>query len=799
MLKRLSKKEEKKSVDNVSKDIVFKDNDTKDNNIKEEIAKDDSSKKIKLFNSIAKYSIYILIALLPIFFLPTSLIELGQVKIGLLLLSVIVTSISLGLSAIYSGGIKLISKKVLIPVILISFLTFISSIFSTSYKDGLLGLGNEIDSWFLISIFLIATILTASVVNTRERIFTAFSLFWASFGIASLFQLFRLLAAAFKIETISTLLSLGGLFDLTELNTVGTWADFGIVAGFSALSLAITLDMVPLKKLVKNTAWFIFSISALMAFIASSIVIGSGIDQLTNSSQFIIPSMSIVGLVALFFAIFQLIKRRKEQKTEGNSIKFPIASFILICLGIITLASPLAINQKINSSIGIPNESVLNIRPGFSDTYQVSKAVVGSSIKNSLIGVGPHGFYIAWNKYRPAYINDLDLWSTDYQFGVGYLPTNIINNGILGFLSWIVGLIILFVFGIKLIFRHEEKDSSAVYTNMVVVSSALLLWINAIINISGSMVVILTFIITGLLLSSLVLDKKINVNKYSFEGIIKNKILRRSILKNKVFAFVIIILIILLLSFTAMWVERMRSQVYSIKAMHMIYAKNVDISVVPKAMELLKKAFDIYPSDVYARSINNLALVQISYDISSDPTGQNTESLQKGELVQMSPSTSAYMDVAITSGKSSVDANPNDFRNLLQFGSTMQTVALLTGDQDSGKLALQSFMQAENLARNHPLPLYSIANLYALAGDKNSAKIVLEQTLKIKPNFTEASDLYQKILQDISTPVVIQPKATSTKATSTKTTVTTKKTNVKSTTTVKKNVKPVTPVIKKTN
>ena len=759
MFKKLPKKKEKKDIESTDlvsnkatkerktlEGVLYSENKTpkKDKKMSTEILK-----KIKLFDNIAKYSIYSLIALLPIFFLPTSLIELNQVKIGLLLLSVLVATISIGLSSIYSGGIKLISKKVLIPVILISFVTFISSVFSTSYKGSFLGLGTELDSWYLTSILLLVAILVAFVVNTKEKIFTAVSLFWVSFGLVSLFQLLRLLASAWKMGTVSSLLSFGGQFSSPELNTVGTWADFGIVAGVTALSLAITIDMVPLKKSVRNTAWFLFAISALMSFIASSVLIGSGIDQLTNGSQFIIPSMTMVGLFALFFAIFQLKQRRQKQKQEKkgqvkltdsedlsqvslitSGVKFPIASFILICLGVVTLISPLAINQKINSSVGVANESVLNIRPGISDTYEVSKGVLGSSVKNSLIGVGSHGFYIAWNKYRPAYINTLDSWNTDYQFGVGYLPTSLINNGILGFLLWVASLLALFVAGFLALLKSKEKDSSAVYTNMIMFLSALLLWVNATINVSGSMVVILTFIFTGLLLASLVSDKKIKTVNYSF---------------NRSFAVGTSVLIILMIIFSFTWIQRTRAQVYSTEAMHMIYAKDANISSVPKAMDLLKKSFDIYPADVYAKGINNLALVQINYDISSDPTGQNLQALQSGQPISMSSSTTAYLAVAVSSGKASVDANPNDFRNFLQLGSTMQTVALITADQGAGKLALQYFLQAESLARNHPLPLYSLANLYALAGDKDSAKIVLQQALKVKPNFIEASDLYQKL------------------------------------------------------
>lgn len=735
----------------------------------------------KRFDAIVKYSTYVFIALLPLLFLPTSSILLGQVKIGLAILYVVITAISLSVSAFYSGRVALISKKVLIPVVLISFVTFLSSVFSTSYVGGLIGTGTEIDSWFLVSIFLVISIFVPSIVNTKEKIFTALSVFWISFGLSSLFQIIRFLASGLKWEGISNFLSLGGVFVSPVLNTVGTWGDLGLVAGVSALSLAITLDMIPLKKSLKNMFWFLFSMSALISFIASSIFIGSGIDQLTNGSRLIVPSMSVVGLLALCFAVFQLRHKRREAKelkisrisetsgtseettsreknpTQKNSlpIKFPIASFILIVLGLIVIISPLAINQKINSWIDVPNESVLNIRPGISDTYLVSKSVISSSFKNALLGVGPHGFYIAWNQYRPDYINKLNLWNSDYQFGVGYLLTTIVNNGILGFLLWVLSLTALFVAGvISLLRRHRikagvEKDLMSTYIMIVTFLSTLLLWSDMKLNTSGSTVVILTFIFTGLMLSSLVVNKKINRREYLFnEDLGEDKFLSKAMLKKKAGVMIVVLLLILMLYSTFTWIQRTRAQFYSTKAMLMVYAKNADISVVPKAMFLLQKAFDIHHSDIYTKGINNLALVQVNYDFSSDPANQDIKALQNGKQIKLSSSTAAYLEAAVSSSRVGVELNPNDFRNFLQFGSTMQTVSLLTTDPNAAKLALQSFSQAIKMVPNHPLPLYSLANLYVLAGDKESAKAVLTQTLKVKPNFNEASDLYQRILNE---------------------------------------------------
>ncbi len=760
----LRKKKGKKEEIDSTMAVEIKDVDIKEKPKTKSKRVSDVKSKIRFFDNIAKYSMYVLIGLLPVFFLPTSFIELGQAKLGLLITAVTVAVVSMGLSIIYGGSIKIVNKKIWIPALLISIITLISAFFSTSYSGSIMGNGSEIDSWYLISILLLTTILISSVINTKERIFSALSIFWSGLGVASVFQILRLISSAFKIDLFTSILSLGGRFDLPVLNMIGSWGDLGIATGVGALSLAITLDMVPLKDSIKKIYWVIFSVSTFVSFVASSIVVGSGIDQLNNGSQFVVPSMTVVGIVALLFAVFRLVQSRKEKEDKIKSVNFPVANVILIVLGIIVMASPLALNQGINQFTGVPNESVLNVRPGVSDTYIVSKEVLNSSIKNSLIGVGPHGFYIAWNTFRPDYINKTDLWNTDFQFGVGYLPTLLINNGVLVFILLIVSLLLLLVAGIKSILINK-KDSAHTYTSIVTLLSAIFLWINAILNVPGSMVLILTFIVTGFLLANIIVDNKLTAKEFLFDGSnvslsagsndgsatdsTAGYDLKKKHSSKRVFSMVTIILVMILTACLALvWINRIRSQFYSAESTQLIYAKSANISIVPQAIFSLQKAFDIYPNDLYARGINNLAIVQINYDISSSPENQNMDALKNGQALAMSSSTEAYIEVAASSGKESVYKNRNDFRNYLQFGSTMQTIALLNLEKDAGGYALQSFAQAIKLAPKHPLPLYSLANLYVLAGDRGTAKTLLEQALKLKPNFNEASDLYQGILTD---------------------------------------------------
>ena len=658
--------------------------------------------RIKLLNKITNYSIYTLVFLLPLIFIPNIPLDINQIKLSLLISTITIGSISFTLSLIYGGRNKMVSRNILITTFAISFLIFLSSFFTSSYKDGLIGVGVETDSWYIISLLLLAIILTASVINTKEKVFKLFSALWISFGISSIIQLIILISSS----------------NSKTINTVGTWGDFGIMAGIVAISIAITLDVVPLNKKMKNILWTIFGLSTLMSVIAASSMITYGGIQATGVPYAFISSASIIGIVALLFAVSQLIKKYKQ----GSEIKFPTANMILVFIGIIFLAAPISVNKQIDGVLNIPEVSMVNIKPDFDETYYITQSVLSSSIKNSLIGYGTHGFYIARNIFRQDTVNKTSIWNEDFQFGYGYIPTILVNNGLITVIIILVSLMLLFLFAIKKILLNK-KDESVIYTQKILIITSLILWINIIFNSSGVTLLILTSVVTGLLIGDV---KEFSISDCRYK---------------KMTIIGIFLFIILLVCLSFVWSERNKALMYSSEATMMINSKDTNITVVPKALNLLQKSFDIYPSDVYARAINNLALVQVNYDVSS-------EELSNGKVL-LSSSTSAYLDVAISSGKASVVGNPMDFRNWLQYASTMQTVALLTTGEDgkaAANLSVQGFGQSIDLANNHPLPFYSLASLYALAGERDYAKNILEKALTMKPDFVEASDLYQSLM-----------------------------------------------------
>lgn len=731
MLKRtLKNKKNEESV--LNKNIEVFDGDS-EKNIDNHKVSDSHYHKKDIFEKISRICIYLLTFLLPLFFVPSALIELGQAKMLILTLFVTISTISLGVSIIYSGVVNILSRWIYIPAIFISLITLLSSIFSNSYRGSIIGMSLETDSWYIISLLVLLVVIISCTINTKGRIVMLLSLLWSGFAVTAIFQLLRFVFEAIGLKSVVGFLSLGGLFSLTTLNTIGSWGDFGIFSGFILISLAITLDSVLLKKKTNRFFWIGYSLSLILTIITSFIVFGFGKSSINGGVQILFPIISVVGFFALIFAISQLIRR--YQNRHDDSIKFPLASLIVMSFGILFMIFPVSINQHVNSVLNVPMESMLNVRPDMIETSHIAKEILSSSFKNSLIGYGTHGFFMARNNFRLESVNLSELWNSDFQFGFGYLPTILINNGILGLLSWLSLIFILLFFGLRLWIKNKNMDHSLRYILSWVLISYTALWLLMIINVPSASIVILTFLMTGILLAILKIEGVFTETRLDF-----SKGRARGVIGVLIVLFVLIAMVYVSIN----WMNRVRAYTYSVKSMQLVYAKDASIDTVPKAIDLLNKAMSIYPSDVYSRAINNLAMIQVNYDFSSK--SQNGSSIGN-EKPKLATSTLEYLNLALSSGQVGVNLNPNDFRNWIQFGSTLQAIALLTEENKAADGALQTFVQSVSLSSKHPLPYYMLANLYLLAGDLKNAKISVEQAIKLKSNFEEAGKIYNKILE----------------------------------------------------
>ena len=189
-----------------------------------------------IFDQLSFLSLFLIIALLPFFFLPFSNIPI-EVSKGLLLV------VGLAFCVIFWAIARFLDGKIVFPksacllggggVVLAFFLSaFFSQASSVSFFGTMFDIGTF---WFILAGFLL---MSMSAIIFRDPKRAKILLFGAILSGAAvlIFQSARLF--------IPKVLSLGILVEKTD-NLLGSWNSFGIFAGFFALMLLLVVEFFP--------------------------------------------------------------------------------------------------------------------------------------------------------------------------------------------------------------------------------------------------------------------------------------------------------------------------------------------------------------------------------------------------------------------------------------------------------------------------------------------------------------------------------------------------------------------------
>src|SRR3989338_2696314 len=202
-----------------------------------------------------------------------------------------------------------------------------------------------------------------------------------------------------------------------------------------------------------------------------------GMDSGAGSKRWPIVSVA-VGLLALIMII--PVWQKPEGATE--SIRTNVGSII---------GSKLATSFNINQ---------IDVRPSWQSTMNVAKQTLKS---DPILGSGPNRFASEWLKYKDPSVNSTIFWGTDFNFGIGTLPTFIVTSGLLGTIAWLFFIGCFLYVGFRSMFVPVEDKTDRYLVTMSFLG-ALFLWIFNLIYAPGNVVSALTFITTGLFVASLV-------------------------------------------------------------------------------------------------------------------------------------------------------------------------------------------------------------------------------------------------------------------------------------------------------
>jgi hypothetical protein len=369
-----------------------------------------------------------LVLFLPLFFIPISTFSFLFSKSILISLTTILLSIVWIISRLKDGNFTTTKNKILLFAIAIPVVYLFSAFFSGSVMTSLVGQGYEVGTAMFTIIFFLLLFLTTSILNTKEKIYNVFFVFFISFIFLSLYQILRLI---FGAEFLSF-----GVLASSNSSLLGKWNELAIFYGLTAILSLLIVEFINQSKIIKILGYITLIISLFFIALVNF-----------NLVWAVVGSFSFV-LISYIFSSNRLIKKEISEKKK----RFPIVSFVVVVLAVIVFLGNVTGNGNniggfLSSKFSISNTEV---RPSWQGTYGIAKNTLMS--KEVLLGVGPNKFINQWLLYKPVEISNTVFWNTDFDTGVSYLFTSVVTVGILGIFLWLIFLTSLFYTGFRAMF-----------------------------------------------------------------------------------------------------------------------------------------------------------------------------------------------------------------------------------------------------------------------------------------------------------------------------------------------------------
>lgn len=640
---------------------------------------------------------------LPLFFIPSPSFPFQFSK--MILLSFLVFAV-FGLWTVFrlkDGRFIFPATKIFFAGLLVLVVSLASALFSDSVRESLFGQSLELGTVGAMLVMFLLMFLVPLLFRLKDHVFYAYLLFFASFFVISIFHILRFfLGAGF--------LSFGIFTDITS-NTIGKWNDLAIFSGLVTLLSLITLELISLS--------WVWKILAYLAFVISLIFLA-----VVNLSL-VWYALAVFGLVLIVYVISFDKSEPTPLPSEGVSEtnfkirRVPTLSLVVLIISLVFILAGNQIGAAISAKTKI---SQIEVRPSWSATISVAREVL---TQEPLLGSGPNLFIKKWLLYKPNIVNSTAFWNTDFNFGVGLVPTYMISSGLLGTLSWLVFLALFLYAGFRATFS-SISDKISRYLVSSSFSAALFLWVFSFFYIPSSPIVALTFFFTGLFIASLYQARILRSKEILFVEDPKRG-----------FVSVLILILILIGTVTVSYAfaDKFIGAAYFTSA---VYNFNKDGNALLAEATVLKATnFDEAP--IYFRVLSEAGLLQINSLLSPDNVKTiSPESLRtQFQTLFVRAKDNAQKAVALDS---------SDYQNWISLGRLYEAVIPLNiPNSNTYESARNAYDKALMLNPKSPAMLLIRARLEVTHGDLAKAKNFVEEAIKMKNNYTDAIFLLAQI------------------------------------------------------
>ncbi len=349
-----------------------------------------------VFQKIARFALYALIFLLPIWYLPLTTLPVEANKAFLTSVLALVALIAWIGSGLQEGKITLNRSWALFALGAFLVVIVVSAVLGIQSHASLIGSLGDPRSVMTLLAGAIVAFLIPSVLHRKEDVMKSVVLLM----FASV-----LVLVAFLIRSVLNIEYMGS----RGFNLIGSWNGLGVFFGLMA---AFTFPMLGVPS--ESRAW-----KAALLLLVSGLV-GA---FLVNYK---VVWIAIAAIALVFFALYFSANKRK-------SVLFTLTFFLIILSVLLALLNPQL------SGIAARFGSVAEVTPAWQSTLEIGKQVIAD---RPIVGAGPNTFGYLWESFRPEGISQTQFWRVRFNSGVGFTPSLMVETGILGTAS-IVALLLL--------------------------------------------------------------------------------------------------------------------------------------------------------------------------------------------------------------------------------------------------------------------------------------------------------------------------------------------------------------------
>ncbi len=662
----------------------------------------DTTKK-SVLEKIAYVLLVLVVAISPLIFISSQFVPIELSKSVFITLGVLISTVVFIVSAYKRNEISVPKHAITVFSSLIALSIVVSTVLSPNFSKSLFGQGFELGTASFLLVMFLVTCLTINLTHKhKDRFFYIYGAILASFGILAVFHVIRFIFG-------SDILTLGVLQYSTS-TIIGKWGDLGIFSGLVTILTYTTIRFVSLSRLYKNVLYVLMLIS--VAFVL-----------LVNYK----PILVALSIVFVFMLAYEYYHSKIETNSALSLFKsVPWTTTVLTLIFILGFVGSTQILGKIQTKLNIiPVEVVL--------PWQLTLDITSKTlIESPLFGVGPNRFVNQYLKYKPFNdINPTNLWSAEFSNGFGLLPSFTVTQGLLGLVLWILLLTSIGNAGFKAL-----KEKTNTRPNYFVTSSffsVVFLWMVAVLYVPSHVVIMITFVLTGVFVASLVNSGQVDLKSI---GTLQNPLIK------KLVSIGMLVIVIVILAWIVVFTMKIMGLSYFHKGVRALSSTNTsDVSAnVQIAENSFNRAIMFDKSDTYYQALSEVNIIKISgltRELQSETSDDKNDEVILKQISDLVTQAVDYSRKAIT-----IDGT--NFYNYLA-EARISEVALSLKVENAYDNAKNSYASALKYNPYDPSIYLSLARLEVTQNKLEDAQRNIGASLQLKPNYIDSIFLLSQI------------------------------------------------------